>query len=254
MMLGFALSPLTLSGATRGPGLTAQVQAIFANYPLSGGAMYDFLSPATLFQDAAGTVPVTAAGQPIGYGTDLSGRGKHFIPGSAGARPSWNLLADFDGVNHWGTVDLTGVTMPNGPIFIGVRMNYVSGVGFAGVNALAQSPNAANVSVSARVRMTYGNGVIVETSAGSTAGLHTSVIQATGGAASGFAVIDGVELPLVNPGSGSSLAQARYLTIGAQTDTGGNRANIDVSRVFMLNAELAPHERALVAGWLGGVS
>lgn len=41
----------------------------------------------TLFQDAAGTVPVTAAGQPVGRILDKSGRGNHASQPTAARRP-----------------------------------------------------------------------------------------------------------------------------------------------------------------------
>lgn len=51
------------------------------------GAWYDVSDITTMFQDAAGTIPVTAAGQPVGRINDKSGRGNHATQSTAGARP-----------------------------------------------------------------------------------------------------------------------------------------------------------------------
>lgn len=53
----------------------AAVAALFAGG--EQGAWYDPSDMATLFQDTAGTVPVTAAGQPVSLMRDKSGRGNH---------------------------------------------------------------------------------------------------------------------------------------------------------------------------------
>ena len=70
------------------------------------GAWYDPSDFSTLFQDAAGTVPVTAVGQPVGLMKDKSGRGNHaFNPSGNSANfpvlsARYNLLTkteDFSG-------------------------------------------------------------------------------------------------------------------------------------------------------------
>lgn len=52
------------------------------------GIWYDLSDFSTLFQDSAGTTPVTAAGQPIGKIIDKSGRGNHATQPTAGSRPT----------------------------------------------------------------------------------------------------------------------------------------------------------------------
>lgn len=70
------------------------------------GVWYDPSDFSTLFQDAAGTIPVTAAGQPVGMMRDKSGRGNHASQATATSRPilqtaggKWFLA--FDGVDDW---------------------------------------------------------------------------------------------------------------------------------------------------------
>lgn len=51
------------------------------------GVWYDPSDLSTLFQDAAGTTPVTAAGQPVGLMLDKSGNGNHASQHTASKRP-----------------------------------------------------------------------------------------------------------------------------------------------------------------------
>lgn len=64
---------------------------------LSPAAWYDPSQLSTLFQDAAGNIPVTNAGQPVGRMLDLSGNGRHLVQGSASARP----VLQTDGIRNW---------------------------------------------------------------------------------------------------------------------------------------------------------
>src|SRR5690554_7517128 len=50
-----------------------------------------------LFQDAAGTTPVTADGDPVGLMLDISGNGNHASQSVSGARPIYRT----DGTLHW---------------------------------------------------------------------------------------------------------------------------------------------------------
>jgi hypothetical protein len=82
----------------------------------SQGAWYDPADFSTLFQDSAGTTPVTATGQPVGKILDKSGRGNHATQATATVRPllqqdaSGYYYLSFDGVDDWlatGNVDLS---------------------------------------------------------------------------------------------------------------------------------------------------
>ena len=89
------------------------------------GVWYDPSDLSTLFQDAAGTIPVTAAGQPVGMMRDKSGRGNHATQATATSRPilqttdgKWYLA--FDGVDDFlvtGNINLSAtnkITVFNG--------------------------------------------------------------------------------------------------------------------------------------------
>ena len=53
------------------------------------GAWYGPSDLSTLFQDSAGTTPVTTAGQPVGRMLDKSGNGNHATQATAAARPTY---------------------------------------------------------------------------------------------------------------------------------------------------------------------
>lgn len=71
------------------------------------GVWYDFSDLSTMFQDAAGTVPVTAPGQPVGRVLDKSGNGNHATQSTAALRPIYQINANgnrglkFDGVDDF---------------------------------------------------------------------------------------------------------------------------------------------------------
>jgi len=67
----------------------------------SAGEQGIWLDPSdfsTLFQDAAGTTPVTAVGQPVGKILDKSGRGNHATQATAASRPT--LQQDSNGMYY----------------------------------------------------------------------------------------------------------------------------------------------------------
>ena len=71
------------------------------------GVWYDPSDISTLFQDAAGTTPVTAYGQPVGRILDKSGNGIHATQSTSSARPLWQEDTNgkpglkFDAVNDF---------------------------------------------------------------------------------------------------------------------------------------------------------
>lgn len=61
------------------------IKSLFANN--EQGFVYDPNDLTTMFQDAAGTVPVTGAGQPVGLILDKSGRNNHARQTTSASRP-----------------------------------------------------------------------------------------------------------------------------------------------------------------------
>ena len=80
------------------------------------GAWYDPSDLSTLFQDSAGTTPVTASGQPVGKMLDKSGNGNHATQAISAKRPIYTegsglAWLAFDGVGDTmatAAIDFTG--------------------------------------------------------------------------------------------------------------------------------------------------
>lgn len=117
MMLRPITRPLVrpLTRRVTEPGFGWSPRALFANG--EQGAWYDPSDLSTLYQDSAGTTPVTALGQPVGLMLDKSGRGNHASQPTATARPTLQADASgrkylqFDGVDDFlvtAAIDFTG--------------------------------------------------------------------------------------------------------------------------------------------------
>ena len=123
--------PLTIPSLSLGLGgasLASQIAGLFAQGEV--GAWYDPSDIATLFQDSAGTTPVTATGQPVGKILDKSGRANHATQATAASRPvlqqdaTGRYYLDFDGVDDslaTASIDFTGTDKMT--VWAGVRKN-----------------------------------------------------------------------------------------------------------------------------------
>ena len=105
------------------------ITQLFANN--EQGFAFDFNDLSTMYQDAAGTVPVTGVGQPVGRVLDKSGRGNHATQTTSAKRPILQQNATtgayylaFDGVDDClvtGNVDFSGSSKLS--LFTGLRKN-----------------------------------------------------------------------------------------------------------------------------------
>ena len=75
----------TVIGGGSASNFDQYVSKLFANN--EQGLYYDPNDLSTMYQDAAGTVPVTAVGQPVGLMRDKSGRNNHAYQTTSAARP-----------------------------------------------------------------------------------------------------------------------------------------------------------------------
>jgi ribosomal protein S11 len=104
----------------------------------------------TLFQDAAGTTPVTAVGQPVGKILDKSGRGNHATQSTGASRPT--LQQDSNGL-YYLSFDGTDDGMATPSInFTGTDKMTV----WAGVRKLSDAAAAAFVELSANANTNSG--------------------------------------------------------------------------------------------------
>lgn len=96
----FTTSQQTINGLSIGDIITQ----LFANN--EQGFAFDFNDLSTMYQDAAGTIPVTGVGQPVGRVLDKSGRDNHATQSTSAKRPILQQNAttgayylSFDGVD-----------------------------------------------------------------------------------------------------------------------------------------------------------
>ena len=107
------------------PSLASQVAALFA--ASEQGLWLDPSDMSTMFQDSAGSTPVTAVGQPVGKILDKSGRGNHATQATATARPvlqqdgNGKYYLAFDGVDDSMATSTFPIVGLSGDVFIGVR-------------------------------------------------------------------------------------------------------------------------------------
>lgn len=103
--MGGAVIPLRIPPVSTHPDLYhgKWVAGLFASG--EQGAWFDPSDLSTLYQDAAGTTPVTAVEQPVGRMLDKSGRGNHATQTTTASRPTLqidtagNYFLSFDGID-----------------------------------------------------------------------------------------------------------------------------------------------------------
>lgn len=108
------------------------ITQLFANN--EQGFAFDFNDLSTMYQDAAGTIPVTGVGQPVGKVLDKSGRGNHATQSTSAKRPILQKNATtgayylaFDGVDDGLVINSIDFSNTNSvTIFGGVVFNNLS--------------------------------------------------------------------------------------------------------------------------------
>ncbi|MAC14284.1 MAG: hypothetical protein CL539_06335 [Alcanivorax sp.] len=88
------------------------------------GAWYDPSDLTTLFQDAAGTTPVTADGDPVGLILDKSGNDNHASQATTAAKPTYRT----DGTLHWLELDGIDDYLSLPPILLGAASDSNSAI------------------------------------------------------------------------------------------------------------------------------
>lgn len=112
------------------------------------GVWYDFSDFSTMFQDIAGTVPVTTPDQLVGKILDKSGRGNHATAPTDAKRPTLKLVGGkysllFNGITTalaTGSIDFTSTDKMT--VFAGVRK--LSDAGYGVIAELNTDPSVVN--------------------------------------------------------------------------------------------------------------
>ena len=84
-MVGTGVGTTPILGGKGTKSFNQIIESLFANG--EQGFVYNPNDLSTMFQDAAGTIPVTAAGQPVGLIRDKSGRNNHARQTASASRP-----------------------------------------------------------------------------------------------------------------------------------------------------------------------
>jgi hypothetical protein len=194
----------------RGGGSASPASLFAASEP---GAWYDPSDLTTLFQDSAGTTPVTTAGQTVGKILDKSGRGNHATQATLAQRPTYginpimgtrNLLTyteQFDNA-AWtksnATITADTAVAPDGTTTAdSILDTAVSNIHYCAQSMTALSPSGKTYTVSAYGKantlnyMTLG---ISDISSGSlyavaVFNLSTGAVSTSGAAGTGYSVV-----------------------------------------------------------------
>ncbi|MFB9149529.1 hypothetical protein [Roseovarius ramblicola] len=201
------------------------VTALFANS--EPGAWYDPSDLSTLFQDSAGTTPVTSHGDPVGRVLDKSGNGNHATQAVSASRPVYQTddtlrWLKFDGVDDFLETPIITPSTDKVQVFSGVdvislsvaEISMLMEIGSTGFNAVnMQVPT----NVNGEVRFSASDSSVVYLS------------ETNGVAAPLAAVIAGLGDLDGNPQARHRINQGAYATAG----TGGTTANIAANEMFV---------------------
>ena len=159
------------------------------------GFFYDPNDLSTMYQDAAGTIPVTAVGQPVGLRKDKSGRNNHAYQSVSAARPILQqapilgselvVSGDFsNGINEWKNNASITATVENGR----AKVTYTGGGGLSqdipvtAGKTYKVSSKSENISGATPVIYVYGSAgfsPILASSASSTPTLYVTAIASS---------------------------------------------------------------------------
>ena len=113
------------------------------------GAWFDASDITTLFQDSAGTQPVTATGQTVGKWLDKSGNGNHATQPIASLRPTYQIDPEgnpnvtFDGSNDFLATPSINFTATD-KMTVGIGLNVVGSASAAAALELGTDVNSIN--------------------------------------------------------------------------------------------------------------
>lgn len=167
-----------------GGGVPFAPESLFAASEV--GVWYDPSDFSTMFQDAAGTTPVTAAGDPVGYIADKSGNAKHATQSTSASRPTLQQTAgglwylDFDGIDDslaTSSIDFTGTDKMT--VFAGVTRDTDATAGMLLELSATVASNAGSFYLTAPENTTVRYASLARGSAAVTAGHRADITSGT---------------------------------------------------------------------------
>lgn len=226
------------------------------------GLLLDPSRLASLYQDQAGTQPVTAAGQPVGLIRDQSGGGRHASRAISAARPTYDLdaalrpLIRFDGVDDSLVTPAMTLGAAGRTIIAAVRKrsDAVSGAVVETGTSWSATPGGAGVFMPhANATASYGaraRPAAVQSLLGSPLSYpapHTAVVTATSADGSHVLRINGAVAATGAP-AGPMTALTAVLNIGARN---GNQlfAAMDLYSLLVIDRVLTASELTQAEAW-----
>lgn len=153
------------------------------------GWVYDPSNMATLFQDSAGTTPVTAMEQPIGLQLDLSGRGNHRFQSNSANRPVLSARVNlFVGTAALATQSVTTRATTHTLTFTGAGSITLTGTAVGVYTAGTHSVTTTAGTLTATVSGTVTQADIRETNTGVGLPAYQQVVTSTNYDSTGFPV------------------------------------------------------------------
>lgn len=223
------------------------------------GGWYDPSDVSTMFQDDAGTVPVTAPGQTVGRILDKSGRGNHLTQATLSKRPLYQVdsggysYLQFDGSDDWFVSPTITPGVDEAQVFAGVYK--ASDVGTGNIAETSASVNVNNGAIrvfapiagSANAGMqTRGTATAASVSAASYPAPLKMVLAAIGDISADTAVfrVNGAQAASVttDQGTGNYLAYPMY--VGARAGT----SNFFNGRIYSLIVRFGANLNAAAIG------
>lgn len=229
------------------------------------GGWYDPSDLNTLFQDSAGTTPVTAAGQPVGLMLDKSGRGNHATQTTAGSRPLYQIdgngrpYLSFDGVDDFLVTPTITPGIDKSQVFVGLRKLSDAATGMVVETSNNFNSNAGSVAISAPngtlPRYSFssrGTGIATAVTGNSYTAPITNVLTGIGEIATDTSIlrVNGVQIVsnANDQGTGNYLAYPMY--IGRRAGTLQPFNGYLYSLIVRFGPTMAPEAIASTEAWV----
>ena len=231
------------------------------------GAWFDPSDITTLFQDTAGTVPVTAAGQSVARINDKSGRGNHATQATAGSRPTYQVDGArgyllFDGTDDFMVTPSINPGSDKSQIFAGVRklsdaasamvIELGTGAGASINSSYMQAPSATGAN---SYRFGHGgSGVQVAGTGTFAAAPNTSVLTGIGDIAGNNAQLrrNGAVVETNTASQGTGTLQTNAIYVGARAGTSLRLNGRLYGAAFRFGAALTGTQVSDAETWMNG--
>lgn len=234
------------SGRTLGQGVGGSLLSLFANG--EDGFLFYPMVAAGLFQDTAGTTPVTADGDPVGRDVDQSGKGNNALQATAGKRPFWKLNSGkpyilMDGVDDF-LQQASIIPGQAGTIVLAFRPAGLSLLAFCGGTGTGNKRLRLGTGTSGQIKVVYNNVTDINLSGVDMRGVDTNAILTWD--ASGYATyLDGAAGPTAATAPNMDGTGGGY-TLGAVEGGTSSWMNCRIYFALALNRRISAAEAALL--------